>query len=112
MNAKTDIEYSNWLNNWCKLHEYKKVDGGVEDGGHFISDEVLFDNFKMEKERNLLTEMHHAVTDVNDNIFEEIWMRVERIAEILIKAGYSEDNIKRFVKEEIYPTYNFIIETT
>lgn len=105
INAKTAIEYSNWLNKWCEHHEYKKVEGGVRDGSHFISDEVLFDNFKMEKERNLEAEMYKAVTDVNDNIFAEIERRTARISEILEEAGYTDGQIYKFLKQAMYQLY-------
>ena len=52
--------------------------------------------------------MRYAVMAVNDSIFYEIERRIERIAEILTDAGYPEDDIKGFTREEIYPLYNFI----
>ena len=113
MNQKTAIEYSNWLSNWCEMHNYRKVSNGAAEFGSnlFISDEHLFNTFKRDKERELLTKMYHAVKEINDGIFEEIHFRVERIAQILIDAGYSEDDIKTFVKQEIYPSYDYIIES-
>jgi hypothetical protein len=62
----------------------------------------------MKQAEDLNIKMYHAVTEINDSIFYEIERRIERIADILTDAGYSEDDIKQFIKEEIYPKYNFI----
>ena len=104
-NAKTAIEYSNWLNKWCELHEYKKVDGGVEDGGHFISDEVLFDNFIAHKKRELLSKMYDVVDEKAYNYLKCIASDIEHVADILLDEGYEVNDICEFLRNCIPTQY-------
>ena len=50
---------------------------------------------------DLNIKMYHAVTDINDGIFEEVSRRLERIQDILSDAGYNKDEINNFLLDEV-----------
>lgn len=112
-NAKDGFNYISgtvWISEteWYERAHGPIGDYWVECYAPQIPLELINQSMDDNKERELLTKMYHAVTEINDGIFEEINTRIERIAQILVDAGYSEDDIKKFVKEEIYPSYNYI----
>ena len=51
-------------------------------------------------------EMYHAIDDVYDNIFSLIQSYIVKAEHILEDAGYSEDDIKEFLMDEMNSIIN------